>query len=104
MTMESSAYRWRVIGWLGCFLLCGLPVGCGRQDEGKSKGGEPKNAALNDPKADARPPDEDKSQSTEPKKHALYDPKEDARAQIDAATAKANQQNARVLVIFGFEG
>jgi hypothetical protein len=102
--MESSAYRWRVIWWLGCFLLCGLPAACVPQGDGKSKGGEPKKAALNDPKADARPPGEDKSKSAEPKKHALYDPKADARAQIDAATAKAKRQNARVLVMFGFEG
>jgi hypothetical protein len=102
--MESSAFRWRMVWWLGCLTLCGLPAACVRQDAGKSKGGEPDKAALNNPKADARPLGEDKSESTEPKKHALYDPKADARAQIDAATAMARRQNGRVLVIFGFEG
>jgi hypothetical protein len=96
--MESSAFRWRMIWWLGCFLPCGLVAACGPHGE------QPKKAALNDPTANARPLGEDKSESTEPKKHALYDPKADARAQIDAATAKARRQNGRVLVIFGFEG
>jgi thiol-disulfide isomerase/thioredoxin len=48
--------------------------------------------------------DQDKSTAEKPKKPALYDPKADTRAQIDAATAKAKRQNARVLVMFGFEG
>ena len=48
--------------------------------------------------------DQDKSKAEKPKKPALYDPKADARTQIDAATAKAKRQNARVLVMFGFEG
>jgi len=48
--------------------------------------------------------DQDKSNAEKPKKPALYDPKVDARTQIDAATAKAKRQNARVLVMFGFEG
>ena len=48
--------------------------------------------------------DQDKSKAEKPKKPALYDPKADARTQIDAAIAKAKRQNARVLVMFGFEG
>ena len=47
--------------------------------------------------------DQDKSKAEKPKKPALYDPKADARTQIDAATAEAKRQNARVLVMFGFE-
>jgi hypothetical protein len=48
--------------------------------------------------------DQDKSKAEKPKKPALYDPKADARTQIEAVTAKAKRQNARVLVMFGFEG
>jgi hypothetical protein len=71
------------IAWfLGGVFVIGLQSGALGQDEDKSKTEKPE----------------------KPKKPALYDPKADARAQIDAATAKAKRQNARVLVMFGFEG
>jgi thioredoxin-related protein len=79
MTMDMSAYNRRVLWSLGCVLVFGLPATALPQDPGKAK-------------ADA------------PKKPALYDPKADARAQIEAASAKAKRNHARVLVMFGFEG
>lgn len=77
--MRTSAYNWRVIGLLGCFLLLGLRAAALPQEEGKSK-------------------------TDEVKKPALYDPKADARAQVEAASARARRDHARVVVMFGFEG
>jgi hypothetical protein len=99
--MKKCTCDSRTISLLGFFLMCGLPSACVRQDEGKSKGNEPNKPALN---AGASAQGEATPKNDEPKKPRLYDPKADARAQIETATAKAKRQNARVLVMFGFEG
>src|SRR5262249_1850222 len=77
--MGISVYTRCVIWSLACFVACGLQAALAAQEQGKAQAGAAK-------------------------KPALYDPKADARAQVQAATAKAKRDHARVLVMFGFEG
>ena len=46
--------------------------------------------------------DDAKAPLPAPKRPAIYDSKADARSQVAAATARARRENARVLVMFGF--
>jgi thioredoxin-related protein len=77
--MDIAAYNRHVVWSLGCFLLFGLGTAAMSQDQGNANANEQKKATL-------------------------YNPKADARAQIEAASAKAQRNHARVLVMFGFEG
>lgn len=76
--MISSTWRKHLLWSLGCLLAFGLTV-------------------------TAAPPNQAKAKADEPKK-PLYDPQADTQTQVRGAAAKAKRDQARVLVMFGFEG